>query len=148
MPPMQVDMHAAAPVAARPPLITSRLAMLIVAQSAFGFGWSLYLLQPKFLATQLNASPEVIGRITAMGGIAAIATIPLVAHGIDRYGRRPFFWFGSALLSVLSIGYLRIDAVSGTARSAEQAPDHDHSQQGQTRVHAIYRRRCVRHHGG
>jgi MFS family permease len=84
----------------------------LVAQVVFGFAWSLYLLLPKFLTTALHATPDVLGRVSAMGGLTGLLTVPFAGRGLDRLGRRPFFSFGSALLVLVSLGYLQVHEVS------------------------------------
>jgi MFS family permease len=91
--------------------VTRDVLFILFAQSVFGFGWSLYLLTPKFLATQLHAGPETIGRVAAMGGIAGILTVPLAARGLDRLGRRLFFQLGAVLIVLLSLGFKQVDSV-------------------------------------
>jgi predicted MFS family arabinose efflux permease len=83
----------------------------LLAQGVFGFAWSLYLLVPKFLTEALHAKPEQLGRISAMGGMAGLLTAPFAARGLDRIGRKPFFRLGSALIVVLSLGYLQVRAL-------------------------------------
>jgi MFS family permease len=85
---------------------------ILVAQVVFGFAWSHYLLMPKFLTTALHAPPDVLGRISAMGGLAGLLTVPFAARGLDRLGRKPFFSMGSALLVLLSLGYMQVREVS------------------------------------
>ena len=98
--------------AARAPhWLTADAKRILIAQVTFGFAWSLYLLMPKFLTTALHAAPDVLGRISAMGGLAGLLTVPFAARGLDRIGRKPFFSLGSALLVLLSIGYLQVRAI-------------------------------------
>jgi MFS family permease len=84
---------------------------ILFAQTVFGFGWSLYLLIPKFLATELHAGPETIGHVAAMGGIAGLLTVPFAARGLDRLGRRLFFQLGTALIVLLSLGFMCVHEV-------------------------------------
>jgi MFS family permease len=86
--------------------------MIFVAQVVFGLGWSLYLLMPKFLATSLHAGPDVIGRASAAGGIAALLTVPFAATGLDRLGRKLFYRIGAALIVALSLGYMQVRELS------------------------------------
>lgn len=85
---------------------------ILLAQVTFGFAWSQYLLLPKFLTTALHAPPDVLGHISAMGGLAGLLTVPFAARGLDRVGRKPFFTMGSVLLVLLSLGYTQVRAVS------------------------------------
>lgn len=102
---------AASAQSAAAPLVTPKLLRVFVAQMAFGFGWSVFLILPKYLATQLNARDAVIGSVTSMSGFAAVGTIPLVAWGIDRWGRLLFLRAGSTLLALVAAGYLFVDTV-------------------------------------
>ncbi len=56
-------------------LLTQKLVLVLAAQSAFGLGWSTHLVQPKFLAVELGASPGTIGRVMAVGGLATVLSI-------------------------------------------------------------------------
>jgi len=91
--------------------VTRDVLGILLAQIVFGFGWSLYLLTPKFLATELHAGPETIGHVAAMGGFAGLLTVPFAARGLDRLGRRLFFQLGSGLIVLLSLGFLQVHAI-------------------------------------
>jgi len=90
-------------------LFSPRLALLLAVQTVFGFGWSLYLISPKFMVVALGADAATIGRVSATGALAAVLAIPLAAEGLDRLGRRPFFRMGSALIVATSLMYLAVD---------------------------------------
>ncbi len=92
--------------------VTRDVVRIIATQVVFGFGWSLYLLIPKYLATELAAGPDVIGRINAMGGIAGLITVPFAARGLDRIDRRRFFQVGAALIVIVSIGFMQVREIS------------------------------------
>jgi MFS family permease len=92
--------------------VTRDVVRILVTQVVFGFGWSLYLLTPKFLATELSAPPDVIGQISAMGGVAGLMTVPFAAFGLDRMERRRFFRAGSALIILTSIGFTQVHAIT------------------------------------
>jgi MFS family permease len=91
--------------------VTRDVIRILATQVIFGFGWSLYLLNPKFYATQLHAPPDVIGQITSMGGAAGLLTVPFAAFGLDRSDRRGFFRIGSLLILIASIGMLQVHDV-------------------------------------
>jgi MFS family permease len=82
--------------------------LILVVQVVFGFGWSLYLLMPKFMATALHAGPDTIGAISAVGGFAGLLTVPFAGIGLDRFGRKLFFRLGAIFVIVLSLGYLQV----------------------------------------
>jgi MFS family permease len=94
----------------RPTFSVASLARILIAQATFGFGWCLYLLQPKYLSQSLGAGPDAIGAVSATSGIAAVSAIAAVVFVIDRPGgRRLLFQVGSALLVVASLGYELVD---------------------------------------
>ncbi|HKU36847.1 MAG TPA: MFS transporter [Polyangiales bacterium] len=92
--------------------VTREVLLIFVAQVVFGFGWSLYLLLPKYFATELHADADVIGRISAMGGMAGLLTIPFAAHGLDRFARSWFFRLGALFILGLSLGFRQVHEVS------------------------------------
>jgi MFS family permease len=92
--------------------VTRDVKRIFVTQVVFGFGWSLYLLIPKFLATQLKAPPDLIGQISAMGGAAGLLTAPFAAFGLDRYERKFFFRAGASLIIVASVGMTLVHEVT------------------------------------
>src|SRR5262245_32731210 len=98
--------------ALEPRWITREVVLIFVAQVVFGFGWSLYLLTPKFLATALHAGPDVIGVITATGGLCGLLTVPFTAVGLDRLGRRLFYRIAALLIVLLSLGFLQVHEIS------------------------------------
>ncbi len=91
--------------------VTRDVVLVLIAQMVFGFGWSLYLLTPKFMATALHAGPELIGQAGAVGGAAGLLTAPFAARGLDRFGRKLFFRAGAALVVLLSLGFLQVRAM-------------------------------------
>src|SRR5688500_11688619 len=83
---------------------------IVLAQALFGFGWCLYLLQPKFLTQELGAGPAEVGNTMAFGGISGVLAIFGVLRVIDRRGgRRLLFLGGSLILCSSSIGFLLVD---------------------------------------
>lgn len=91
--------------------VTRDVRFVLMTQMVFAFGWSLYLLTPKFLATQLHAGPEIIGRIGAVGGATGLLTVPFTGLAIDRLGRRVFFQLGAAVLLMLSLGFMHVERI-------------------------------------
>lgn len=91
--------------------VTRDVAFILFAQVVFAFGWSLYLLVPKYLATALHAGPDVIGRISAVGGATGLLAVPFAGLTIDRLGRRIFFQCGALLVIVMSLGFARVTAL-------------------------------------
>jgi MFS family permease len=92
--------------------VTRDVRWILASQLMFGFGWSLFLLNPKFLAGTLHAPPDVIGRVAAMGGLTGLLTVPFAAYALDRLGRRVFFQLGSLLIVLVSWGFMHVHAVT------------------------------------
>jgi MFS family permease len=84
---------------------------VLIAQLAIGFGFSIYFLLPKYLATELGAEPSTVGTVTATGLAAAVAASPLMGFALDRYGRsRPMLFGGFAIL-LTSLGMMTVSSV-------------------------------------
>jgi len=94
-----------------PGLLTRSFAVLLLAQSSFGFGFSCFFLLPKFVSQELGGSPSEIGLVMAAFGATAIVFIPLVGDWIDRVGRRPFIVAGAIVMTLASLGFLAVDRV-------------------------------------
>ena len=95
---------------AAPPFFAERRFWLVLtAQTAFGLGWSVFLILPKFFATALGADAASIGHVSAMSGFASVTTIPVVIALIDRVGRRPLLQMGCLLLVALALGFTGVD---------------------------------------
>jgi MFS family permease len=86
-----------------------RFLAIIAAQLVFGFGWSLFLVSPKFLSQVLGASASEIGATSATVGFAAAAGVAFVTTRIDRARRRNLYFLGASLLAVCSLGFLMVD---------------------------------------
>jgi MFS family permease len=97
---------------APPRWVNAHVLRIIAVQVVFGFAWSLYLLVPKFLAEELHAGPEIIGKFSVASGIAGLCTVPFAGRGLDRFGRLAFFRAGALLVVGLSVGFLFVDEVS------------------------------------
>jgi MFS family permease len=82
--------------------------LVLIAQTAFGIGWSAYLILPKYLTTVLGASPQTIGHIAAISGFSAVSTILLVLALIDRVPKAWLLQAGSLVVVLVSLGYLRV----------------------------------------
>ena len=65
---------------------TREVAQILIVQVVFGFGWSLYLLMPKFMTTALHAGPDAIGLISAAAGFAGLLTVPFAASASTSSG--------------------------------------------------------------
>ena len=81
-------------------------------------GFSLILpLLPQY-AKQFNASPFVLGLLTASNALAQIIGVPIVGRLSDRFGRRPLILLGTAAgaVSFLILGFARSLPVLFAAR--------------------------------
>jgi MFS family permease len=94
-----------------PGLLTRSFAVLLLAQSSFGFGFSCFFLLPKFVTQELGGSPSEIGLVMAAFGATSILFIPLVGDWIDRVGRRPFIVAGAIVMTLASLAFLAVDRV-------------------------------------
>lgn len=72
---------------------------------AFGFGFSAFLLLPKYL-TELGANATSIGRVAASTSVAVVLTTPLSAYLVKRVRRRALVQLGAVMLGVSSLGFL------------------------------------------
>lgn len=90
---------------------TKAFARVLLAQLAIGFGFSIYFLLPKYLATELHADATSIGNVGATGLAAAVATTPLMGTLLDRYGRRLPMAASAALVIAGSLGMLRVHEI-------------------------------------
>lgn len=87
---------------------SARFVRILIAQTIFGLGWSLYLLTPKYFALELGADAPTLGHLSAMGGLFSVAIIPLLARGIDRLGGAAFFASGCVLLLIAGGGFMLV----------------------------------------
>jgi MFS family permease len=92
-------------------LWTRPFVTVVVAQMAFGYAGSTFLLLPKYLATHLHASPSQIGHVTAIPALAAVIAIPFVGGFIDRIGRKPMILLGCALSASYAGAWLFVDGL-------------------------------------
>ena len=92
---------------------------VVLAQMSFNYGFSTYLLLPKFLSTELAAAPSDIGLIGAIQGVVAVLAVPFVGGFVDRVGRRPLMAAGASLLLAYSLAWLVVDRVGPLAFSLQ-----------------------------
>lgn len=96
---------------ARSALLGAAFVRLLLVQLSVGCSFSIYLLLPKYLATEHHANASVIGVVGAMGLIAAVVATPFVGHALDRVGRRPMMILSGVLQALASLGMAGIDEV-------------------------------------
>lgn len=91
--------------------VTRDVLTLLLAQLLFGFAWSMYLLLPKFYTNALGVGPELLGQISATGGVAGLLAVPFAGYGLDRLGRVFFFRLGVVFVIVMSVGFMTVERV-------------------------------------
>jgi MFS family permease len=94
-----------------PPLPQRELGLVVGTQAAYGFCWSMFLLLPKFLTTELHASPSQIGVLSAIPSFAGALAVPFVGRLVDRGGRRRLIMLGSALVALQAFGFMAVDRI-------------------------------------
>ncbi len=70
-----------------------------------------FFLLPKFLTTELHASPSQVGLVNAVNGLAAVLAVPILALTIDRGSPRGLIQVGALTLGVSALGYLWVSSV-------------------------------------
>lgn len=83
-------------------LFNRRFVFLLIAQAGFGFAHSSFLMLPKFLATQLAAGPDEIGRVVSVSAFSIVCFLIPAGAMIDRHGRKRFLIAGAALMALTS----------------------------------------------
>jgi len=88
------------------PLFRRNFVTLLAAQASFGYAFSSFFMLPKFLVTELGASPVEIGLVAASYSTATIAVMPILGVWVDRFGRRVFMTAGALLMASLSAAFV------------------------------------------
>jgi MFS family permease len=97
--------------ARRPPLFTPLYLRTLTLQVSYSAALACFVLLPKFLATELAATPPQIGNLQAAFSLTNVLIVPLVGAGVDRLGRRAFLVGGSALLVISALGFAQIEQI-------------------------------------
>lgn len=92
-------------------LLSRELLLILVTTALFGLSFSSYFLFPKYLATEMSASPATIGGLSAVSMFVSVLLMPWVGVAVDRRGRRPFSTLGAAVFALASAGFLFVDSV-------------------------------------
>jgi MFS family permease len=87
------------------------LGLIVSTQLAYGTCWSMFLLLPKFMTTELGASPSQIGLVSAIPSCAGALAVPFVGKMIDRVGRRPLILFGAAICTLQAVAFVGVDRI-------------------------------------
>lgn len=96
---------------AQPSLFTGRFVLLLVYQVTFGSGWSVFLLLPKFMTTQLHASSSDIGVTIALSGLGAVLGVPIAGPAFHRLGRKPMLQLGVLVTAATGVLFVLVDRV-------------------------------------
>lgn len=91
-----------------PALWNRRFVFLLVAQAGFGFAHSSFLMLPKFLATDLAAGPDAIGRVVAASAISIVVFLVPAGSMVDRYGRKHFLTGGAVLMAITCAAHVMV----------------------------------------
>jgi MFS family permease len=93
------------------PLFGRNFVTLLAAQATFGYAFSSFFMLPKFLVTELGASPVEIGLVASSYSTATIAFMPMLGVLVDRFGRRVFMTFGALLMAVLAAAFVFVSEI-------------------------------------
>ena len=107
-------LRAVSAAAPRPALFTAAYARVLALHTCYGISLATFLLFPKYVVTQLGASPTEVGNAMAIFGVANVLTVPLVGIGVDRFGRRTFILMGLFAMGVSALGFVFIDEMGPT----------------------------------
>ena len=96
-------------------IIFSRPFLLaILTQGTFALAWTTFLLTPKFLETQLGATPAQIGQVSGLSNLGAAVMAPLIALYIDRIPRRPAVILGCFIFAFQAFIHSSVDSFGPT----------------------------------
>lgn len=88
-----------------------RFIFLLLAQAGFGFAHSSFMMLPKWMATELSAGPDEIGRVVAVSAISVVFFLLPAGSMVDRHGRKQFLTAGAALMAISSACYVYVDSI-------------------------------------
>ena len=92
-------------------LFSRRFLFLLLAQAGFGFANSSFLLLPKFLATQLAAGPDEIGRVVSASALAIVLFLVPAGSMVDRFGRKGFLIGGAVLMVLVCVAHTTVESI-------------------------------------
>ena len=91
-----------------------RFIFLLLTQAGFGFAHSAFMMLPKWMATELDAGPDEIGRVVAVSAAGIVLFLMPAGAMVDRYGRKRFLAAGAALMAVTSACYVNVESIGLT----------------------------------
>jgi MFS family permease len=94
---------------------------LLSVQPLAGFSICTFYLLPKFLATELHATPSQIGLVSAAYGLAGVLAVPLLAVLLDRFSPRVLIVAGCFVLMMTAVGFAWVDRVGVLVLSLRMA---------------------------
>ena len=78
-------------------------------QVATGFAFSTFVLLPKFMVEELQASPSQVGWVAAGFGLCSLCALPLVGRLLDGGHSRPAIVLGSCLMAASAFGFIAVN---------------------------------------
>src|SRR6185295_4326967 len=84
---------------------------LLCVQLLAGFALCTFYLLPKFLTTELRATPSEIGLASAAYGVAGALAVPLLAALLDRVSLRVLLIASCAVFAGAAVGFLWVDRI-------------------------------------
>jgi MFS family permease len=85
--------------------------LLLCVQPLAGFAICTFYLLPKFLTTELHATPTEIGLASAAYGVAGTLAVPLLAALVDRVSARALLLAACAVFAGAALGFVWVDRV-------------------------------------
>ncbi len=93
-------------------LFSKDFILILINQLSFGLSSFTFLLLPKYMTMQLNATASEIGEVSGVFGISIVIGMFLAGIWIDKYGRIPFIILGAAINVLSSFGFIFVDEVN------------------------------------
>jgi len=84
---------------------------VLLAQASFGYAFSSFLLLPKYLKVEFNASAAQIGLVSGVSSVAAMLALLACGVAVDRWGRRRFLTAGGVLMAAASLGFGAVEEI-------------------------------------
>lgn len=103
-------------------LWTPEYRTLLAIQATFGFGLSVFILLPKYLAAELHAPASSIGLIMAAVGLASVAVVPVLGRFVRLVGRRNALVLSNVLVAAAAVAFAfttRAGPLAVTARALQ-----------------------------